>query len=368
MSKEKIIPIFVPNYGCPHMCVFCNQIKITGTNISITKDEVIETIDNYLRFFNTEEECIIEIAFYGGSFTAIELSKQVELLQIAKSYKDAGKINKIRISTRPDAIDDNILKVLKSYSVDIIELGVQSLDKEVLFFSERGHSDSDVYDAVKIIRNYDFVLGLQMMVGLPGDDYDKSLNTLIKIIDLKPNFIRIYPTLVIKNTKLENMYMSGEYKPLTVDQTVKLCKDLLIVATYYKIPVIRIGLQTTEGIQLGKDVVSGPFHAAIRQLIESEIFYDIIYEALSNIEISFKGETLEIYCNANIMSNIAGHKSCNRIKLYNEFNFKIIKFIKTDMEKSIILKIGNIQKSIDIVECIENMAVSILDRAFIRGV
>ncbi|HPP30854.1 MAG TPA: radical SAM protein [Soehngenia sp.] len=368
MSKEKIIPIFVPNYGCPHMCVFCNQIKITGTNMSITKEEVIETINNYLGFFNKEEESIIEIAFYGGSFTAIELTKQVELLQIAKSYKDDNKINKIRISTRPDAIDDNILRILKAYSVDIIELGVQSLDKEVLYLSERGHSEADVYEAVKKIRYYDFVLGLQMMVGLPGDDYDKSLSTLLKIINLKPDFIRIYPTLVIRNTKLENMYMAGEYKPLTIDQTVKLCKDLLIVATYCKIPVARIGLQTTEGIQLGKDVVAGPFHAAIRQLIESEIYYDILYEAISNIEMETKGELLEIYCNANIMSNIAGHKSCNRTRLYNEFNFRMIKFIKTDMEKNMIVKIGNIQKNINIVECIGNMAIRIFDHAFIRGV
>ncbi len=368
MSKEKIIPVFVPNYGCPHMCVFCNQIKITGTNTSISREEVIETIDNYLGFFNSNEESIIEIAFYGGSFTAIELAKQIELLEIAKFYKDNKRVNRIRISTRPDAIDENVLKILRKYSVDIIELGVQSLDKEVLNLSERGHSVEDVNNAVKLIKHFNFVLGLQMMVGLPGDNYDKSLSTLLKIIDLRPNFIRIYPTLVIKNTKLENMFISGEYKPLTVDEAVEICKDLLIVATYHQIPVIRIGLQTTECIQLGKDVVAGPFHAAIRQLIESRIYYDIIYSELSNIGISTENEILEVNCNTNIMSNVVGHKSYNKIKLCNEFNLKNIKFNKDDLSDKLIIKIGNIEKYIDVMEYINKKAILILDHAYIRGV
>jgi len=361
MSKEKIIPIFVPNYGCPHMCVFCNQVKITGSNTILPLNEVHETIEKYLTYFNTNEDSCIEIAFYGGSFTAISLDKQIELLKIAQKYKNKKIIQRIRISTRPDAINSTILNNLKLYGVDIIELGVQSLDEEVLLLSERGHTINDVNNSVSLIKEFGFFIGLQMMVGLPGDNYDKSMQTLLKIIDLQPDFIRIYPTLVVKNTKLEELYYLGKYKPLSLEETILICKDLLVISEYYNLPVIRVGLQPTEFIQLGKDIVAGPFHPAIRQLVEEEIYYEIIKEELLNLKTNTNGKTLDISCNNDIINNIVGNKAVNKNKLIKEFNFKNIRFHKSNINDEIIISIGEIYKSICLSEHINKRAVGIIN-------
>src|SRR5690554_912205 len=183
MSKRYIIPIFVPHYGCPHACIFCNQKKITNMTTTTRPQDVEEIIERHLGYF--WKDLPVELAFYGGSFTAIDMDIQSQLLEVPYRYKEKGIIHEIRLSTRPDAIDDRILTNLKSYGVDTIELGVQSLDEEVLALSDRGHSREDVYDAVKLIREYGFNLGLQMMVGLPGDDKDKSISTAREFINMQ---------------------------------------------------------------------------------------------------------------------------------------------------------------------------------------
>lgn len=328
-NKHFIIPIFVPHLGCPHDCVFCNQKKIASQITDIDKCNVKNTINKYLDSF-PEGNKTVEVAFYGGSFTGIDLNLQKELLSVPYEYKLKGLIDHIRLSTRPDYIDDKILTVLKNFSVDTIELGVQSLDNEVLDKSGRGHTTNDVERACKLIREYNINLGLQMMVGLPGDTREKALNTARKIVAYKPYCIRIYPTLIVKDTYLEEMYLNKTYYPLSLDQAVDLVTDLLMLFYYYKLDVIRVGLQPTENIQLGKDVVSGPFHPSFRQLVESNILKDIMDQALLENKI-INMDSLDIFVNSKNISNVAGQKAKNKKYLKEKFNIKKINIYSKDL-------------------------------------
>jgi histone acetyltransferase (RNA polymerase elongator complex component) len=274
-KRHYIIPIFVPHKGCPHDCIFCNQKKITGSVKTVTPDNVQETIETYLSTIDRQKSHV-ELSFFGGSFTGIPLEYQNQLLEVAKKNYTNGKIDAIRLSTRPDYIDEKILNNLKEYGVGIIELGVQSMDKDVLIHSERGHTPEDVVNASKLIKEYGITLGLQMMVGLPMDTLEKDIFTAKEIIKLRPDFVRIYPALVIKDTYMEHMYINQSYKPLSVDEAVNICKYLYAEFVKNEIKIIRLGLQTTEQINLGRDVVSGPFHPSFRELVESAILNDMI--------------------------------------------------------------------------------------------
>ena len=270
-KKHYIIPIFVPHEGCVHNCVFCNQNSITGISEVIDAKYTKNTIKAYLETINRTEETVIEVSFFGGSFTAIDINKQRRLLKVAREYKEKGLIDFIRLSTRPDYIDDFILTNLKEYKVDTIELGVQSLDEEVLKRSARGHSEEHVRKASKLIHEYGFTLGHQVMLGLPGDTFEKDIKTALKVVEMKPKICRIYPALVIKNTPMEKMYEQGIYKPYTLEEAVEISKELYNIFTKNNIEVIRIGLQPTEEINEGGELVAGPFHPAFRELVESKI-------------------------------------------------------------------------------------------------
>jgi histone acetyltransferase (RNA polymerase elongator complex component) len=321
MSKEHyIIPIFVPHQGCPHNCVFCNQNTITGSQNRVDSKFVRDTVEEYLKTINNNN-AVIEISFFGGTFTAIDIEKQKELLQVAKEYKNNDKIKYIRLSTRPDYINSEILDNLKSFQVDIIELGVQSLDDNVLRRAGRGHSSKQVYEASKLIREYGFTLGHQIMPGLPGDDFIKDIDTVKKVIDMKPDICRIYPSLVIKNTPMEEMYLKNNYEPYTLQEAVKICKELYGMLVSENIDVIRIGLQPTQEINTGKEVVAGPFHPAFRELIMGSIYSDIINE---NVPKNYIGSvTLEI--NNKDISKLYADKKY----YFNEMNkeYKNSKFI-----------------------------------------
>jgi histone acetyltransferase (RNA polymerase elongator complex component) len=276
-----IIPIFVPHEGCPHECVFCNQNSITGTKSKVDAMYVEKTINEYLKTIKSKD-AVIEVSFFGGTFTAIKMEKQIELLTVAKKFKDNNKIKFIRLSTRPDYIDDNILLNLKKYSVDIIELGVQSLDEQVLLKSSRGHTSLDVKHASKLIKEYGFTLGLQIMIGLPGDDINKDIDTARGVIALKPDNCRIYPALVIKDTPMEIMYKKGVFVPYSLSEAVNISKIIYIMMIANSVNVIRIGLQPTAEISEGKDLVSGPFHPAFRELVEGSIYNDLLYYVIMN--------------------------------------------------------------------------------------
>ena len=278
-----IIPIFVPHEGCPHDCVFCNQNSITGTSIKVDAMYVEKIVNEYLQTIKSDN-AIIEVSFFGGTFTAINMEKQIELLTVAKKFKDNNKIKFIRLSTRPDYIDDNILINLKRHSVDIIELGVQSLDDEVLLKSGRGHTAKDVERASRLIKQYGFILGHQVMIGLPGDNIKKDMETAKGVIALKPDICRIYPALVIKNTHMEKMHIEKSFKPYSLNDAVNVSKIIYIMMIANQINVIRIGLQPTEEISEGNDLVAGPFHPAFRELVEGSIYSDMLYDAIiSNI-------------------------------------------------------------------------------------
>ncbi len=330
MTRHYIIPIFVPHYGCPHDCVFCNQKKITGLSTSVRAKDVDEIIREHLLTFKNPGT--IEVAFFGGSFTAIDIEVQKELLAIPVKYKKSKKINKIRLSTRPDSIDIEILKMLKDNLVDTIELGVQSLDDDVLKKSGRGHSASDLYKAAKLIKEHDINLGLQMMIGLPGDSKEKSIHTCREFIKLNPFCVRIYPTLVIKETFLENEYLENRYKPISLKEAVEISSIILMMFMINNIDVIRIGLQPTDSIQLGKDVVAGPFHPAFRQLVESDIYLKLIKTYFAREKLQTENKNLLIEGNNKIISFISGQKSSNRKYLMNKYKFNKIKILEKDID------------------------------------
>ena len=280
MSKNYyIIPIFVPHQGCPHNCVFCNQTRITGVLDDVTAKDAKKIIENYLKTID-HTSSTVEVSFFGGTFTAIDEKKQKELLEVAKYYKQNGQIDKIRMSTRPDYIDDYILGYLRDYSVDIIELGVQSLDDEVLVAAGRGHSSKQVERASKLIKEYGFTLGHQIMPGLPKDNYQKDILTAKKSIAMRPDIVRLYPALVIKDTPMEEMLKRGIYKPYSLEEAVDICKELYILYNKANIQVIRMGLQPTEAIREGGDIVEGPFHPSFRELVEGKLYIDKIKEGL----------------------------------------------------------------------------------------
>ena len=327
MEKHCIIPIFVPHLGCPNDCIFCNQKSISGQKKEMTKEKAKEIIDNYLKSIEKERENIqIEIAFFGGSFTAIKEEKQEELLKLAYEYVKSKDVDSIRISTRPDAINKEILKRLKKYGVKTIELGVQSANNYILNRINRGHTFEDVKKASKMIRWYGFKLGHQMMVGLPESTRLDEINTAKQLIKLRPKMVRIYPTLVIKNTKLEKEYEEGKYKPLSVVQTVEVCKDLVRMFTDKKIDVIRIGLQTTDEISepgsKNSEVVAGPFHPALRQLVESAMWYDAIVGKIKKLNVKVK--EVEVTVNPIDANNVIGHKKENVLKLKDTYDVDLV--------------------------------------------
>lgn len=324
MKKQYIIPIFVPHLGCPNDCIFCNQKSISGQKEPMTKEKAKEIIEDYLK--SIKEDAQIEIAFFGGSFTEIEKEKQEELLKVAYEYVKNGKVESIRISTRPDCIDKETLKRLKRYKVKTIELGVQSANDYILKRANRGHTFEDVKKASKMIRWNGFQLGHQMMVGLPESTRIDEINTAKALIKLKPKMVRIYPVLVVKNTKLEKEYENGTYQPLSVVQAVEICKEIVRLFADKNIDIIRVGLQNTDEIsEPGKkesEVVAGPYHPAFRQLVESGMWYDAIVGKIKKLNMKVK--EVEVTVSPIDANNVIGHKKENVQKLKELYDVDLI--------------------------------------------
>ena len=326
-KRMKIIPIFVPHVGCPNNCVFCNQRRITGQkNFAVDGEYVHNIVEKYIA--TIDENTHTEIAFFGGSFTAIDNEIQEELLWAAKHYKDLGIINSIRCSTRPDAINDEILQLQKKYGMDIIELGIQSLDDEVLKISNRGHNRKQSIEASRLIKKHGFILGHQIMPGLPGSSREKDIKTCIESIKMKPDIVRIYPTLIIKDTELFEMYEKGSYKPLSLDEAIEISAYIYSLYRVNDINVIRIGLQNTDSINEDEDVKAGPFHPALRQLVEERIYYYALMSKLNKLNIKELQGSIVIHAPDNLISNLAGQKKSNINKLKEKFSIKQISFKK----------------------------------------
>jgi histone acetyltransferase (RNA polymerase elongator complex component) len=316
-----------------------------------TKDSVEKTINEYLETINRDNS-IVEVSFYGGTFTGIALEKQKELLNVALEYKGKKLVDKIHLSTRPDYINKNILNHLRDYSVDVIELGVQSMDEEVLRKSGRGHDEEDVIQAVKLIKEFGFTLGIQIMVGLPGDDFEKDIETTKKVIALKPNICRIYPALTIKNTYMEKMFNAKEYVPYELDQAVDISKTMYSMLLANDINVIRIGLQPTEEINEGAEIVAGPFHPAMRELVESKIFNEYILNTLN--EIDFKEIIIKV--NNKDISKVYSNKKKYFNEMLSKINDKKIVIIQDGLidRMTLVFQYGEECRNVSIIKSIKN--------------
>ncbi|MBQ6181425.1 MAG: radical SAM protein [Ruminococcus sp.] len=278
--KHSNISIFIPHVGCPHQCSFCDQRTISGAQHLPDGDEVREICRKALGEVKSPEDT--EIAFFGGSFTAIPRDYMLELLTAASEFVGEGKFRGIRCSTRPDCISGEVLSILKKYGVTAIELGAQSMDDEVLAANERGHTSEDVRRACSLIKEAGFELGLQMMTGLYKSSQKSDIDTAKALISLAPDTLRIYPVVVLKGTKLAELYESGEYVPAPFDEMVERCAFIMNYARKYheKVRIIKCGLHASEFVE--QDMVAGYYHPAFRELCES-----MIYRAVIQAEIFF---------------------------------------------------------------------------------
>lgn len=341
--KRRIIPVFIPHYGCRHACVFCNQHRITGAvnTESVLEGGGLSAIVSGMVSAMESVSCDvpIEIAFYGGSFTAIPISRQRELLEATQPFLALNPLRSIRLSTRPDCIDEDILRMLKSYGVQTIELGAQSMCDDVLRLSKRGHTADDVKNAATMIKAAGFSLILQMMTGLPGDTREKSLLTARRLAGMAPDGVRIYPTVVIKGTSLFDMWQAGEYHAPTVGEAVELCALLCPIFFDAGIPVIRLGLNPTDELSAG-DAVAGAYHPAFGELVYSKMYYDKAVAALRALE---SVTDVLIVAPFGHVSWVAGYRRQNIHALKRQFNLNSIRIVEkiTGLKQGeIIIEIG----------------------------
>lgn len=305
----------------------------------MTDKDAEAIIEEYLKTIDSDK-AIVEVAFFGGSFTAIPRDDQDKFLSLANKYLTEGKIHSIRLSTRPDYINKDILDNLKKYGADIVELGIQSMDSEVLSTAQRGHTAEDAINAIKLLKKEGFVVGAQLMIGLPCDTEYKAIETVRKIVELKPHIARIYPALVIKDTYMEEMYKQGSYEPLTLDEAINLSKKMLIYLERSGIKVIRIGLQPTDDLKMGDNVVAGPYHPSMRQLVEAEIFKDMILHLLNHTKADTMDQ-IQIFCNPRDLSTVMGQKRANYEYVKKLYRHKAVAFKEdTDLDIGSIMTIS----------------------------
>ncbi len=308
--KHGNIAVFVPHNGCPHLCSFCNQRRITGVCRQPDENDIDQAV---MAAVESKGNYDYEIAFFGGSFTAINRDYMISLLKSAYKYVSNGTVSGIRLSTRPDAVDEDVLNILKSYGVTAIELGAQSMSEDVLLANRRGHTAEDVRQASKLIRKHGFSLGLQMMTGLYGSSFEKDVYTAGELILLKPDTVRIYPTVVLSDTMLGDLYKSGEYSPMTLEKSVELCALLLKMFSQQNIEVIRLGLHYSEELERG--MLFDNYHPAFKELCESRIMLDELRRLC--LEKSIPEDTsLNAAVNPKSVSKFIGQKRSNITKLH----------------------------------------------------
>ncbi|MEG0571183.1 MAG: radical SAM protein [Oscillospiraceae bacterium] len=312
--KHNNIAIFIPHLGCKNSCSFCNQRTISGTQKSPTIKEVRDVLNKAA--LQIENKNDTEIAFFGGSFTAIDNEYMLALLETANEFVGDAGFSGIRISTRPDAINCDVLQTLKKYHVNAIELGAQSMSQEVLDANDRGHTTKDVLKSSELIKQFGFELGLQMMVGLFSATPEKDIATAEKIIELAPDTVRIYPTVILKHTKLCELFLDGRYKPISLETAVSLCAKLLVMFEQNSIKVIKLGLHASNEVQ--NEMVGGIYHPAFRELCEGKIYLD---NAIAELKKSkFKSATLVVDKSA--VSKMIGQKRCN-INALADMGYKV---------------------------------------------
>jgi histone acetyltransferase (RNA polymerase elongator complex component) len=262
VARRQILPFFIPHLGCPNLCIFCDQRKIAGRTNPPTQEELRASLQK-LPVHNPQE---VELAFYGGSFTALSESEQEYYLQPAYQAMQEGRIAEIRLSTRPDAIDEQRIALLKKYGVGTVELGVQSMNDEVLRQAKRGHTAEDSLLALKLLQKAGMKSGVQLMPGLPGETAESAFTGAMRILKQKPDMLRIYPLVVLAGTECAELYRSGRYQPLTLDEAAEITLNIKLFAEEYGVAVIRMGLQPSD--ELAAEVVAGPYHPAFGSLVQ----------------------------------------------------------------------------------------------------
>lgn len=321
MKKHVNIPIFLPQYGCANDCIFCNQKTITGKKGNPTLLEVRDTIDLRLKTIK-KEETEVQIAFFGGNFLGLPQSQQKDYLSVAQEYIDFGFVNSIRFSTRPDSISENSLNYIKAFSVKNIELGMQSMDDEVLLKAGRGHTAIETVEASKLILEKGYVLGLQMMLGLPGDNFEKLMQTAKYIVDLGASETRIYPVLILKDTHLEELYRRGLFQSLSIEESVEMVAKLVHFFKENNIKILKVGLHPSEAYTSENELVAGPYHPSFYELVLTQIWKDRLGKKLKTFN---KEENILIRANKFEINSIVGHKSSNKIWLKENYPNAIIK-------------------------------------------
>ena len=331
-ARAYILPVFVPHRGCPHTCVFCNQRRISGAAMPARAEDVKKAIQEAAAFLPKGGKR--QLAFYGGSFTAIPVKEQEALLGAAKEALDRGEIDAVRLSTRPDAIDEAALSRLKAYGVETIELGAQSMDDKVLQFAGRGHTAYDVERASKRIKEAGFRLILQMMTGLPGSSDESDAETARRLIALKPDGVRIYPTVIVRDTALYDMWQAGEYEEHTVEDAVRVCAKIVPLFEQAGIPIIRLGLNPTEELS-GGAAVAGAYHPALGELVKSRILLEKARALLKGTE---PGSRVTLLVGRGKASQMAGQRRENIRRLTEEYALTELKIReKTEADTEIVL-------------------------------
>lgn len=320
-QKQYTIPIFIPHKGCKNECVFCNQRKISGEIVPITPNEVDKIIESSLKKFNNAGYKI-QIAFFGGSFTGLSINEQNSYLDVAEKYIDNGSIDSIRLSTRPDYITDDILRNLKRYKIDTIELGVQSMNDTILSLSKRGHTSKDVINACNLINKYKIRLGIQMMIGLPGSNIEDEMYSIGKILKLHPKDLRIYPVYVIYPSELYDMYVNGSYIPLTLKEAIYRTARVVKICMSYKVRIIRLGLQSTDQITQSNKQIVGPVCDNLAEYVYASLILDKIDKKLK-FRKKLDGKIIYIKTDNRYASMVVGPNKVNKKYLEDKYNIKL---------------------------------------------
>ncbi len=322
------LPIFIPHLGCPNDCVFCNQRKISGT-MCFNKTSVKSDIDSFLETVDTRN-AEVQLAFFGGSFTGIDREDMLYLLGVAKEYIDRGLIASVRLSTRPDYIDNEILDILAVHGVKTIELGIQSMSDKVLSACKRGHTADISRQACKLIKERGFELIGQMMTALPASSVEDEINTATELVSLGVDGARIYPTMVFSGTELEDIYLKGNYTPPVLDDLIDRTARAFSVFANNQTPIIRIGLQASDGLGEEDGIVAGAYEEAMGEMVISRYYMNHLTPLLNSMKNDIEGKEIIIYCAKGEISKIIGHKQTNKLKILNEYNVKKLKVLEKD--------------------------------------
>lgn len=320
--KHINIPIFIPHLGCPNQCIFCNQRYISG-KVEFDEQTVEETIKQVLKTANENDVC--EIAFFGGSFTGIDRNLMIRLLDTAQKYVIQGKVIGIRMSTRPDYISQEIIDILKNYTITCVELGIQSMNDAVLKILKRGHTADDTINAIQLLKSNNIKFIGQMMVGLPGASKEDEVYCAEQICAMGASGSRIYPTLVFKNTELEKLTLENNYVPLDLEEAVDRCASVLRVFVKSGVECIRIGLCDSDNLHSEDTFLAGPNSPSIGEMVKSRMYFIEICEKIVALKKDFANSVLYIECAKGLTSQIVGHKRNNVFKLKEEFGFEKIK-------------------------------------------